>query len=511
MSAIPQDPVAAVRAVVKKHSQYDDETLRPQSLLQEDLGIDSIMLAAIVSELNQLFQTSVRVEINDSDTLDSLCVRFGATPAAVAASAAPLQTMRDFVANGSDTDVFAKTRRFARFHRERAAQGHFWYGMASRGRSSNRALIHDTHEGRDREFLLFASNNYLGLANDERVLEAIIQATREYGATNTGSRLIAGTTELHRELERRLAQLKGREDCIVFPSGYSANLGSIAALVGPGDQVIGDVYNHMSIQDGCKLAGAARRLYPHNDMQALEALLARSEDEGGGRLIVADGVFSMHGDIVRLPELSRLARRYQARLLIDDAHSTGVLGLTGSGTTEHFDMKGQVDLEVGTMSKALGGQGGFVVGDAEVIDYLRFYANSYVFAATIPAPVVAGLLASLDLMAAEPQRLARLWSNIGYLKKALDELGFDTEDSQSAIIPVRLGDEALAMNMGRSLRRRGMYCQTVVFPGVAVGDARLRISVLESHTAEDLNQAIQILLDAARENGLVLQPARAAA
>jgi len=529
MNAALQDTSTTVKAVIQKHSQYADEALQPEALLQEDLGIDSIMLAGIVSELNALFQTRVTVAPGDSESLASLSARFAALrqdstapsgepaaptkPVVAAANAGPAQapqTMRDFVGNGSDSDIFTKTRRFQRFHRERAEQGHFWYGMASRGRSSNRATIFYRHEGREREFLLFASNNYLGLANDERVLEAIQQASREYGATNTGSRLIAGTTELHQQLERKLAQLKGREDCLVFPSGYSANLGTIAALVGPGDQVIGDVYNHMSIQDGCKLSGAARRLYPHNDMKALEEMLARHEDQPGGRLIVADGVFSMHGDIVHLPELLKLAQRYQARVLIDDAHSTGVLGASGSGTTEHFNLKGRVDLEVGTMSKALGGQGGFAVGDAEVIDYLRFYANSYVFAATIPAPVAAGLIAGLDLMAQEPERLTRLWSNIHYLKSSLDRLGFDTEDSNSAIIPIRIGDEALAMNMGRSLRKRGLYCQTVVFPGVAVGDARLRISVLESHTRQDLDQALDILLDAARDNRLPLHEVLAA-
>lgn len=526
MNSTPTHIETTVRTVVSKHSQYEDSDLDQTARLQEDLGIDSIMLAAIVGDLNRLLSTQVEIEIDDSDTLGSIVDRFaraggafnkpGPEPGAVAATDLPRpldqrssRTLRDFVASGSDADLFAKTRRFALFQRERTAAGDFWYGMASRGRSSSRAVIHDEVEGRDREFLLFASNNYLGLANDERVIEAICQAARSYGATNTGSRIIAGTTELHLELERRLARLKGREDCIVFPSGYSANLGTISALTGPGDQAIGDLYNHMSIQDGCKLSGAARRLYPHNDMAALEALLARN-DNAGGKLIVADGVFSMHGDIVRLPELLRIARRYQARVLIDDAHSTGVLGATGSGTTEHFDMKGLVDLEVGTLSKALAGQGGFVVGDADVIDYLRFYANSYVFAATIPAPVVAGLIRSLDILEAEPDRLQRLNSNASYLRTSLAGLGFDTEYSQSAIIPVRIGDEAAAMAMGRSVRRRGMYCQTVVFPGVAVGDARLRISVLEGHTREDLDSAIQILVDAALENRLLQSAEKAA-
>lgn len=520
------DTAAVIRSVVQTHSQYAPDELVEDALLQEDLGIDSIMLAAIVADLNRMFAPPQPLAPDQFDTLKSLLQTFGAldlpataawrpgedaVPQAAAPAPAPVPvrdiddsrlTMRDF-ATGSDSDVFAKTQQFGRFLASRNEQGLFWYGMASKGLCTNRALIHDAYEGRDREFLLFASNNYLGLANDPRVVEAIIQATRTYGATNTGSRLIGGTTDLHKELEYRLARLKGREDCIVFPSGYSANLGAISALLGPNDLAITDMYNHMSIQDGCRLSGAAKRIFAHNDMASLEEVLQRSQDRPGGRLIVVDGVFSMHGDVVKLPELMALARRYGARVLVDDAHSTGVLGASGSGTTEHFDMKGEVDLEVGTMSKALGGQGGFVVGDRQVIDYMRFYANSYVFAATIPAPVVAGLLASIEIMQSEPQRLTRLWDNIRYLKSRLDALGFDTEHSDSAIIPVVIGDEKRAMELGRSVRRRGMFCQTVVFPGVAVGDARLRISVLESHTRQDLDEAVQILTEAALENGLL--------
>lgn len=519
----PRDKTSVIRSVVQVHSQYADSELIPDALLQEDLGIDSIMLAAIVADLNKLFAPSRLLRPDEFDTLDSLIRKFGslelpddAAPWSAAAEPAPVAeplpvarpdidesrlTMRDF-AGGSDSDVFAKAQRFGGFLSSRREQGLFWYGMASKGLCTNRALIHDEYEGRDREFLLFASNNYLGLANDPRVVEAIIRTTRSHGATNTGSRLIGGTTDLHKELESALARLKGREDCIVFPSGYSANLGTISALLGANDLAITDMYNHMSIQDGCRLSGASKRIFAHNDMASLEEVLQRSQDRPGGRLIVVDGVFSMHGDIVDLPAMLRLARRYGARVLVDDAHSTGVLGATGSGTTEHFHLKGEVDLEVGTMSKALGGQGGFVVGDRQVIDYLRFYANSYVFAATIPAPVAAGLIAAVQIMQSEPQRLARLWENIRYLKGRLDALGFDTEHSDSAIIPVVIGDEKRAMELGRSVRRRGMFCQTVVFPGVAVGDARLRISVMESHTREDLDEAVRILVEAAAENGL---------
>ena len=216
-------------------------------------------------------------------------------------------------------------------------------------------------------------------------------------------------------------------------------------------------------------------------------------------------LFLLHQFPVQLPELLKLAKKYQARVLIDDAHSTGVLGKKGSGTAEYFDQKGAVDIEIGTMSKALAGMGGFAVADAELVDYLRYYANSYVFAATIPAGVAAGLIKSIDLMQQEPERIQQLWANIHYFKSSLNKLGFNTEHSESAIIPVVIGDETKAMEMGRSIRQRGMFCQTVVFPGVAVGDARLRISILSTHTRKDLDQAIEILLESAYENKLFIQ------
>jgi glycine C-acetyltransferase len=345
---------------------------------------------------------------------------------------------------------------------------------------------------------MFASNNYLGLANHPQVIEAIADGARRYGATNTGCRLIGGSNVLHKELERRLAKLKGREACIVYPSGYSANVGCISALVQRNDLVFTDAINHMSIQDGCKLSGASRKIYQHS-MSSLENTLKKYADYDGGKLIVTDGVFSMHGDIVNLPRLVELGQQYGARVLVDDAHSTGVLGESGSGTAEHFGMKGSVDLELGTMSKALASVGGFVCADEEVVEYLRFYSNSYVFAATIPAAVAAGVIASIDVMEREPQRLSRLWSNIHLLRSHLLGAGFDLERSNSAIVPVVVGDDRKTLEFGRAVRARGMYCQTVVFPGVAVGDARLRISVTSEHTEEDLDLAAQILIDAARE------------
>ncbi|ATC95340.1 aminotransferase class I/II-fold pyridoxal phosphate-dependent enzyme [Pseudoalteromonas tunicata] len=514
---------ALVIDVVTEQTCYAESDLILDAPMEEGLGIDSIILASIVSEIQKLFMFETRLNTGSFNTIQALLdichnamlsdagvqklaqLGLAAAPQAVCVSSQPepeqrstqAQTMRDFVADGSP-DLFSKVRKFDQFYKNQAEQGNFWYGMPLSSRCENRATIYDGYQKKEREFLMFASNNYLGLANDPRVIKAICDATQKYGATNTGCRLIGGTNHLHLELEARLAAFKGREACIVFPSGYSANLGTISALTGPKDTVISDVYNHMSIQDGCKLSGAKRRIYKHNDMDSLEEVLKGCSESEGGKLIVADGVFSMHGNIVKLPEMVRLARKYQARILIDDAHSTGVLGAMGSGTAEHFNLKHEVDLELGTMSKTLAGMGGFVCGDKEVIEYLRFYANSYVFAATIPANIAAGLIQCIDIIEKEPERISRLRQNADYLRSALQECGFNTGDSESAVIPVVIGDEAVAMAMGHQVRQQGMFCQTVVFPGVAVGDARLRISVLAQHTKEDLDSAIEILVNSAK-------------
>ncbi len=509
-----EDPVLeAVLTAAVRQTGYRGDQLDPDADLESSLGIDSVVLASITAEaagalglrgtaLGPVEATTLR------DVTAALASRRAPSAAGPPVPGADSDTWdprsaKDFVEQ-RDRDIFAKTRSFRSYLRGREREQLYWYGMPLRSRCTNRAVIYDEQAGREREFLMFASNNYLGLANHPRVVEAVCDATRTYGATHTGSRFIGGTNTLHKELERRLAAFKQRSACIVFPGGYAANLGTVSALVKSYDTLVVDKLNHMSIVDGGRLSGAGRKIYRHNDMADLERILARTaEQSDGGSLIVADGVFSMHGDICDLPEIVRLAKTYGSRVLIDDAHSTGVLGARGSGTSEHFGLKGEVDLELGTMSKALAGMGGFVVGDEDVIEYLRHYANSYVFAANIPAGVAAGLLASLDVIEAEPERLKRLWVNIDVLRGNLLDAGFDLERSQSAILPVVIGDERKAMEMGRAVRARGLFCQTVVHPGVSLGDARLRISVTCEHTRRDLDLATEIFTAAARETGVL--------
>ncbi|WP_030681328.1 aminotransferase class I/II-fold pyridoxal phosphate-dependent enzyme [Streptomyces sp. NRRL B-1347] len=516
------DPLTeAVVGAAMRHTQYTREQLPLDADFEGELGIDSVVLVSVVADSardlglpDQLAGTvtapTLRALIAElRPFLDADGPRPGTAPVAESAAAAAGpgvgwdgRSMKDFVEE-RDTDLFAKARSFRSYLRGREAEHLYWYGMPLHSRCGNRALILDELTGQKREFLMFASNNYLGLANHPKVIEAVCEATRTFGATHTGSRFIGGTNMLHKELERRLAAFKGRPACIVYPGGYAANLGAISALVKSYDTLVVDKLNHMSIVDGARLSGGVRKIYQHNDMADLERILKRRDDRSGGALIVADGVFSMHGDLCDLPQIVRLGKEYGARVMVDDAHATGVLGERGTGTTEHFGLKGEVDLELGTMSKALAGMGGFVVGEEEVIEYLRFYSHSYVFAANIPAGVAAGLIAALDVIEAEPQRVGLLWSNIRFLHRQLVDAGFDLENTESAILPLVIGDERKAMEMGRAVRARGLFCQTVVFPGVPLGDARLRISVTCEHTREDLRTAADVFVEAAREVGVL--------
>ncbi|PSJ25863.1 8-amino-7-oxononanoate synthase [Streptosporangium nondiastaticum] len=510
------DPVLeAVLAGAVRQTQYQRSHLALDADFESELGIDSVILTSLVAEAAQeLGLPESVVGTVTAKTLRGLAAELTALlapaaggaerPAAAGDGAWDDRSMKDFTEQ-RDPDLFAKARSFGAYRRRREEERLYWYGMPLVSRCENRAVIYDELEGREREFLMFASNNYLGLANHPRVVDAVCDATRAYGATHTGSRFIGGTNMLHKELERRLAAFKQRPAAIVYPGGYAANLGAISGLVKSYDTLVVDKLNHMSIVDGSRLSGGIRRIYRHNDMRDLEQVLRRGAEQGtgGGTLIVADGVFSMHGDVCDLPEIVRLAKAYGARVLIDDAHATGVLGARGSGTAEHFGLKGEVDLELGTMSKALAGMGGFVVGEEEVVEYLRYYSNSYVFAANIPAGVAAGLIASLDVIEAEPERLKRLWANITTLRDGLRKAGFDLERTESAILPIVIGDERKAMEMGRAVRARGLFCQTVVYPGVPLGDARLRVSVTCEHTPQDLELATGIFIESATETGVL--------
>jgi len=352
-----------------------------------------------------------------------------------------------------------------------------------------------------RRMIMIGSNNYLGLTTHPKVLEAAHEAIRRYGTGCGGSPFLNGTLDLHEAVERKLARFKGKEAALLFSTGFQANLGILSALGGREDVLITDRLDHASIVDGCRLSFSETRRFRHNDMADLErALIAAGKR---GKLVVVDGVFSMEGDIANLPEIVRLARKYGARVMVDDAHATGVMGKNGRGTAEHFGLEDEVDLVMGTCSKALASIGGFVAGPAEVIHYLRHRARSLLFSASLPAPCVATIGAALDVIENEPERRERLWENAARMKRELTALGFDTGQSETPIIPVILGDDQLTFKFVKSLRRRGVFANAAISPGVPEGRALIRTSYMATHTSKHLDWVLSAFQKVGKQLGVI--------
>lgn len=337
---------------------------------------------------------------------------------------------------------------------------------------------------------LFSSNNYLDLANDPEVKAAACEALEQYGVGAGGSRLTTGSGPLHVCLEEELARFKGREAALVFNTGYMTNVGIISALMGRGDVIFSDQLNHASIIDGCRLSGAEVVVYRHNDMADLEAKLGAYRGRKG--LIVSDGVFSMDGDLVPLPQLVELAKRYGVHTMIDEAHATGVVGATGRGTEEYYHMEGSVDVLMGTLSKAVGSEGGFVCGSAELIQYLTNKARSFIFSTALSPVTMAAGLRGLQKIQEEPQRVAQLRDNMAFLRLELGRYGIPAQ-SDSAILPIIVGEEKRAMAAMEALKERGYYVSAIRYPTVARGSARLRVALMSSHTREELAGLAQAL------------------
>ncbi|HGY92580.1 MAG TPA: pyridoxal phosphate-dependent aminotransferase family protein [Planctomycetes bacterium] len=343
-----------------------------------------------------------------------------------------------------------------------------------------------------RELVMVGSNNYLGLTHHPRVLEAAREALGRYGSSCTGSRFLNGTLSLHEELEERLARFMGYPSCVTFPTGFQVNLGVISALCSKGDIIFCDKENHASIVDGCRLAYAEVLRFRHGDMADLEAKLANAPKEAG-KLVVVDGVFSMLGRITNLPEVVRIAKKYGARVMVDDAHGVGVLGAHGKGTTEHFDMMGPengVDIVAGTFSKSLASIGGFVVANEDVIHYVKHLARSLMFSASVSPPNAASALAALDVIETEPEILTRLWKNVDKMMDGLATLGFDTMGSSTPIIPINIGGELETFQVARNLYEAGLFVNPVVPPGAPRG--LIRTSYMAAHTEEDLDFALDV-------------------
>ena len=354
-----------------------------------------------------------------------------------------------------------------------------------------------------KDVLNFCSNNYLGLANHPKIVEAAKEATKKYGVGPAAVRSIAGTTDLHVQLEERLAKFKGAEDVITFQSGFTANLGTISALVGKEDVIFSDRLNHASIIDGCRLSGAKIVAYEHNDPGALEDAIKDNASNYRRSLIITDGVFSMDGDIAPLPDLVEVAKKYDILIMVDDAHGEGVLGKGGRGIVNHFDLHGKVDIEVGTMSKAFGAVGGMVAGDKVIIEWLRQRGRPFLFSSAVTAPDAAACLAAVDLLEESTALVDKLWANAKYFKEEMKKLGFDTGVSETPITPVMLGEAPLAQQFSRELFENGVFSMAIGFPTVAKGKARIRVMISAAHDNDDLGQGLEAFAKVGRKLGVI--------
>jgi glycine C-acetyltransferase len=353
-----------------------------------------------------------------------------------------------------------------------------------------------------------ASNNYLGLTTHPKLREAALEATRKYGVGSGAVRTIAGTMKIHMELEEKIARFKNVEACVVFQSGFAANAGTVSAVLGKEDFIISDELNHASIIDGCRLSRAKILVFRHKDLANAEEQLASVKNLSGRKLLITDGVFSMDGDIGPLPGLCDLAEKYGAIMMIDDAHSSGVLGRNGRGTVDHFQQHGRVDIQVGTLSKAIGALGGYVCGTRNLIDYLYHRARPFLFSTSHPPSVAATCIAAFDVLEQEPERIEKLWENTRFWKKELGLLGFDiggktTPASETPITPILIGDGGRTMEFSRELFKEGVLGTGIAFPTVPEGKARVRTIMTATHTKEELQQALEVLKKAGKRMGIL--------
>jgi glycine C-acetyltransferase len=347
-----------------------------------------------------------------------------------------------------------------------------------------------------------SSNNYLGLTTHPKLRQAALDATERYGVGSGAVRTIAGTMELHMELERRLAAFKNVEAVVVFQSGFAANAGTVSAILNKDDVIISDELNHASIIDGCRLSRAAIRVFPHKDTDAARKIL-QDLPAAQRKLLITDGVFSMDGDLGALPALCDLAQEFGAIMMVDDAHASGVFGRQGRGTVDHFGCHGRVDVQVGTLSKAMGVLGGYVAGSRPFIEFLYHRARPFLFSTSHPPAVAAACLTALEVLETEPQWMERLWDNTRFFKSGLQRLGFNTGRSESPITPIIVGEAPQAMEMSDRLFTRGVFAQGIGFPTVPRGQARLRTIVTATHTREDLQFALNTLGHVGRELGVI--------
>jgi glycine C-acetyltransferase len=408
------------------------------------------------------------------------------------------KTMADFVIQRRrKPDMFHFTKPFAEASEFQAKIGHHLFRRVLHSSNTNHVMVEDPFDGKVKEMIMLGSNSYLGLNNHPRVKKAALDAIEKYGVGAGSPPHFSGTYDVHHKLEANLAWLKSAEEAMVFSSGYATNVGIISCFLGPRDHVIFDKLAHASIIDGAILSQANIRTFPHNDMDALGNTLRQVNDERTGDILVAvEGVYSMDGDIASLDVIYELVKKYNAKLMVDEAHATGVLGKTGKGSPEYFGLEGKIDIVMGTFSKSLGGVGGFVAAKKEIIKYLRYYSRAYFFAASPTPAQVAAQNEAVNVLRDEPIWHQKLWENIRFFHKALTDNGFDIENTETAITPILIGDTVIMNEVTLLLHKRGIFVNPVPFPAVARTKDRLRLSLSAVHTREDLETVLEALIDA---------------
>ncbi len=388
---------------------------------------------------------------------------------------------------------------FSEWYREALPNGYYLYSEPLQGAPETRVHVRNRKTGRVHDLINLASYNYLGISYRPEVKEAAIKAVEKYGLGASGSPILSGTFDIHEEFNAELARFKSKEAVVVFPTGYSANVGFISGLMRAGDSIILDQYAHASVVDGAILAKSNTVFFRHNNPLDLERKLGKTK---GKKLVVVEGVYSMDGDICTLPELLEVAKRHGARVLIDEAHSTFLFGQNGRGVAEHFGLDDEVDFHLGTFSKSLGGQGGFVAGSRKLVDYINAFGRSRFFSCNLSPVLVAGLLAGLRIVQKEPELRQKLWSNVAFLRRRFAEEGVDIGKSNSQVMPVMVNNDARVFAVAEKIQDRGLFLQPVTYPAVPKHKSRLRISVSAAHTEADLEAAVRVIASVLREEGV---------
>lgn len=399
-------------------------------------------------------------------------------------------SLADFY-NVPDTDIMGRARKFKEFVDDISSKGHFQYRRVSLDGSAPVMRVKDKYTGKIKEMVYLASNDYLNLTKHPRTIEAGVEAAKKYGSGAGSVPLLGGTLDLHIELEEKIAKFKGCESAIIYTSGFGSNCGTLLSMLQEEDVAILDMLVHASIIDGCKNTNIKH--FRHNDMDSLEKVLSKAKDKHRTKLVVVDGVYSMDGDIAPLNRIVELAKAYGAYVMVDEAHATGVIGETGRGTPQHYNIEGKVDIVAGTFSKGLGGVGGFIASSNELVELLHFYSRPYMFSTAMTPQVTASLISAIDIVEDEPIHRERLWSNINYFRENLMSLGFNLGNSQTAIFPIIIGDDYKVKEMCKRLHEADIYVNPVFYPAVPRKLARIRMSLMSAHTKEHLDKALNAL------------------